>query len=98
MAEMVGGLFATLTANKNEVVALAVPSLTVRVTFADPNWLVAGNRGTVPLEPLPPKVMFPAGSRLGLEELPLTFKLAAVLSTSPTVNGIGPSIVFTVVT
>ena len=60
--------------------------------------MVAGRRFTVRLEPVPAMLMFPLGSNAGLDEDPVTSKLVAALSTSPTVKGIGPSCVFATVT
>ena len=53
---------------------------------AVPVWPAAGVRVTVRLEPLPPKPIFVFGTKIGLDELPLTFKLPAAVSTSPTVK------------
>src|ERR1051325_1171021 len=49
----------------------------------------------VRLEPLPPKVIFAFGTRAGLEELAVRIRLVAAVSTSPTVNGMGPIGAFT---
>ena len=44
--------------------------------------------------PLPPKTMFVFGARLGLDDLPVTTRLATGDSPSPIVNGIGGVVVF----
>ena len=67
--------------------ALRIPSLTMMVMVAVPVWLVAGVTRTVRLEALPPKEMFATGASVGLEELAVSARLAAGLSTSPTMNG-----------
>ena len=69
------------------MLALNAPSSTMRVMVAFPIWLAAGVTRTVRLEPLPPKVMFPTGASVGLEELAVSVRLAAGLSTSPIVKG-----------
>src|SRR5258708_35342185 len=98
MPEMVGGLFSAFTVKRNVSLAVAVPSLTVTVIIAAPNWLVTGRTLTVRLEPLPPKRILALGASAGLEELPLRIKELAALSTSPTRNGIGPVAAFWLVT
>src|SRR4051794_12756196 len=45
---------------------------------------------TVRLAPLPPKAILALGTSAGLEELPVTVKLAGAVSTSPIVNAIAP--------
>src|SRR5439155_14351045 len=79
-----------VTVNTNVSLLLRAPSLTVTVMVALPDWFVAGINVTVRLEPLPPKRILPFGTSPGLEEVPLTVRLEAGLSASPTVKLIGP--------
>jgi len=65
--------------------------LTVTVMVAVPVCPAAGVTVTVRLAPLPPNAMLAFGTRVGLEELPLTVKLAAAVSASPTVKASGPA-------
>src|SRR5436305_13193049 len=56
----VGGSFTGLTVNRKLLLAL-VPqtgSLTVRVTVAEPNWFVSGDKLTWRSDPLPVKMIF----------------------------------------
>src|SRR5260370_41751742 len=46
----------------------------------------------------PPKTIFAFEMRLGFEEVPLTTRLAAGVSGSPTVNAIGPAAAFSLIT
>src|ERR1051325_230158 len=59
---------------KTDVVAF-VPSLTLRVICAVPDWFAAGVTFTVRLAPLPPKIIFAFGTSVVAEELPETVKL-----------------------
>src|SRR5215470_6120016 len=97
MAVIVGGSFTELTVSTKLVLVLAWPSLTVIVTVLVPNWLAAGVSVTVRFAPLPPKTMFAFGSSVWLDELPLSVRLAAGVSASPTVKLIGPTVVPVVV-
>ena len=58
------------------------------MTLATPFWLAAGVTVTVRLAPLPPNAMFPFGTNVVFDELPLTVKLPAAVSASPTVKPI----------
>ena len=69
------------------------PSLTVTVMLAVPVWFAAGVTVTVRLALLPPNTMFPFGTNVVLFELPLTVRLLALVSMSPTVKLIGPTAV-----
>src|SRR6266516_4115978 len=80
-----------LTVNINVTLVLFTPSLTVTAMLAVPVSLGAGVTVTVRLLPLPPKTMFPSGTSVGLDEIPLNIKLPAAVSASPTVNPIGPT-------
>jgi hypothetical protein len=79
------------TINPKLIGVLAVPSLTVTVIVAVPVWFAAGVTVTVRFAPLPPKTMFAFGTKVGLFALPLTVRLAAAVSTSPTVKLSGPT-------
>ena len=54
----------------------------------------AGVTVTVRLAPLPPNAMLAAGTSAGLEELPVTVRLPAAVSASPTVKAKAPVDVF----
>jgi hypothetical protein len=56
--------------------------------------LVAGVTVTVRFAPLPPNTIFPFGTSVVLFELPLTVRLPAAVSTSPTVKLRGPVVPF----
>ena len=88
--EIAGASFTGVTVNTNVSLLLRAPSLTVTVMVALPDWFVAGINVTVRLEPLPPKRILAFGTSPGLEEVPLTIRLEAGLSASPTVKLIGP--------
>ena len=77
IVEIVGGSFTGLTVRRKVRVALSEPSLAVMLTVAVPNWSVAGERVMVRLEPLPPKEILLFGKRDGLEDEPVTIRLAA---------------------
>ena len=96
MLEMVGAVFTVaVTVSTKLVLVLSEPSLTVTVIVATPLWLAAGVTVTVRLAPLPPKTMFAFGTNVGLDELPLTVKLPAAVSTSLTAKPIASVAVFT---
>ena len=86
MLEIVGGVFTAVTVRRNESVALDVPSLTVTVIVAVPVWPLAGVIVTVRLLALPPKTIFAFGTSVVLEDPPVTTRLEAGVSASPTVN------------
>src|SRR5439155_1042042 len=65
-------------------------SVTVMVTSAVPVPPGAGVSVTVRFAPLPPKVMLPLGSSVGLEEVALSSSDAAAVSASLIVKLIGP--------
>ena len=91
MSLIVGRSFTDVTVSRN--VSLAVPlsaSVTVTVIVAVPNWLASGVTVTVRFAPLPPNTMFALGTRAGFDELPVTVRSAAAVSTSPTVNANAP--------
>src|SRR5439155_8054216 len=98
MSEITGGeLFMGLTVTWNAVLPVSEPSLTLTVTVAVPNWLVADVAVTVRLDPLPPKLRLLSGKRAGLDEEPETRRLSALVSASPIVKGIGPVDEFSVI-
>ena len=70
------------------------PSLTVTVMLAVPIWFVTGVIVTVRVAPLPPKMTFPTGTSVGLDDVALSTRLDRAVSTSPTVKLIGPVEVF----
>src|ERR1043166_2868701 len=90
MPVIVGGSLIGLTVRRKFVLLVAAPSLTVMVIRETPLWLVAGVMMRARLVPLPPKTMFAVGTRVRLEEVPLTVRLAAAVSTSPIMKGITP--------
>src|SRR4051812_33164838 len=73
------------------------PPLPVTVTVAVPVWPEVGLPVTVRLAPLPPNVIPEFGTSVALLELPLSVRLPAVVSASPTVKLIGPTVVPAVV-
>ncbi|MCY1226151.1 hypothetical protein D3C86_976750 [compost metagenome] len=82
--EITGNWF---TVRVKVVVAVAPNwSVTVSVIVAVPCWLAAGVTVTVLLAPVPPKTIFETGTRVVLEELLVTVRLAAAVSTSATVK------------
>jgi hypothetical protein len=94
---MLGAVFTAFTVSTNASLAVSTPSLTVAVIVAEPVWLAAGLTVTVRLLPLPPNTMFPLGTSVGFDELPLKVRFAATVSGSPTVKPIAAVGVFTVV-
>src|ERR1043165_275370 len=85
----VGGSFTGLTVTKKLVLAL-VPqtgSVTVSVMVAEPNWSASGDKLTWRSDPLPVKRMFSLEIKPGLEERPVTIRLAAAFSQLSTANG-----------
>src|SRR5213594_1906785 len=86
--EIVGASFTALTVSRKLVLVLSEPSLTSTVIVAVPFLFDAGVRVTVRLATLTPKAMFAFGTSVGLDELPLTVKLPAVVSASPIAKGI----------
>ena len=59
-----------------------LPSLTDTLIDAVPNWFAAGVTRTVRLAPLPPNTTLPFGTSVGLDDVPESVRLAAVVSTS----------------
>ncbi len=81
----------------NVVETVEVPSLTVIVTVALPLRLAPGLIVTVLLAPLPPNEMLAMGISDVLLEVAVSVRLPAAVSASPTVNGMAPVGVFSVV-
>src|SRR2546425_914054 len=95
MLEIVGAVFAVaLTVNTKLSLAVRLPSLTVTVIVAVPLWLRAGVTVTVLLAPEPPRTMFAVGTKVGLEDAPVTVRLPAAVWASPTVKAMGAVAVF----
>ena len=91
MSLIVGRSFWDVTVSRN--VSTADPlsaSVTVTVIVAVPNWFASGVTVTVRFAPLPPNTMFALGTNAVFDELPVTARAAAAVSTSPTVNANAP--------
>src|SRR5256885_12771741 len=86
---MAGRSLSGLTVSAKEVLLLVRPSLTETVMVLMPNWLVAGISTRARLVPLPPNKMFVSGRRVGLEEVAVTTRLLAGVSTSLTMKAMG---------
>src|SRR5436190_16884487 len=65
---MVGRSFTGLTVRRKVLLVLATPSLTEMEMTAEPDWLVAGERATVRLAPVPTMTMLALGTSVGLKE------------------------------
>ncbi len=87
MGSSVGGSFTEATVKRNELLALAVPSLTRRVIVVVPDPFAAGMMVAVRLVPAPPIKMFPLGTRFVFDELPVTVNRNGDVSASLTVKG-----------
>src|SRR5436853_4755479 len=98
MSDITGGELADdRTVRRNVVLVVSEPSLTPIVTLAVPNWSAAGVMVTVRLDPLPPKIKLLSGKSVGLDDEPVTTRLSALVSASPTVKEIGPVDEFSVI-
>ena len=73
------------------LLALNAPSLTVKVMAVVPLCPATGVTVTVRLLALPPKTIFPLGTKVVFDELPLNPRLPAAVSGSPTVKLSGPT-------
>ena len=92
MAEIVGRSFTGLTVSTKLSEAVPPqPSSTVTVIVVEPFWSPAGTRLSVRLAPDPPKTMFAAGTKAGLDELATILTAPGEVSRSSTVKPIGPS-------
>src|SRR5258708_6879214 len=87
----VGGSFTGVTVNRKDELAEANPSLTVRVSVADPKAFVLGMIVTVRLLLLPPKTMFVIATRVVSELAAERTNESAEVSRSPIVKAIGPT-------
>src|SRR5467141_842228 len=86
----VAALAVLVTVRTKFVLAVAPPpSVTVRVIVALPLCPPVGLIVNVRLDPLPPKTILALGTNAGLEDWPETIRLAAGVSASLTVNGMG---------
>ena len=87
---MVGRSLTAVTVSRKLDVAVAVPSLTVRVMVDVPFWFAAGVTVTVRVAPLPLKTRLALGTNVVFDELPVTVRLATAVSASPTVKASAP--------
>jgi len=87
---MVGAVFTATaeTVNKNPLLVVFVPSLTLNVMVAVPVRPAAGVTVTVRLAPEPPRTILAIGTSVVDEDVAETVRLAAAVSASPIVNGI----------
>src|ERR1043166_1164622 len=86
----VGAWLTRRTFRRKALLALeALPSCTVKVIVAAPDWLVAGRMVTVRLLPVPPNVMLVSGTKVRSEETADRVRLAGGVSKSFTTKGIG---------
>ena len=95
--ERTGASLTAATVRRKLLEVVAVPSLTLRVMTAVPFCWAAGVTVTVRLAPLPPNAILAAGTSAGLEELPVTVRLPAAVSASPTVKAKVPVDVFSLI-
>jgi hypothetical protein len=91
MAEITGGVLVAVTVTRKLVLVVCPPSLTEIVMIEKAFWFTPELTVTVRLEPEPPNEIAESGMRPLLDELPLTDKLAAAVSTSPIVKASGPT-------
>jgi hypothetical protein len=87
-----------VTVKGNVMEVLSCPSLTTTVICATPVWFAAGVSVTVRVAPLPPNTRLAGGTRVGFDDVPLTVKLPAAVSASPTVKASAPVAVSSAVT
>src|SRR2546428_12016908 len=83
-----GGLFRTTSRRKVEL-AVALPSLTVIVISEEPIAPGTGVTVTNRFAPLPPNAIPEFATTAVFDEMPVTVRLAAAVSKSPMVNGMG---------
>ena len=91
---MVGASLTAVTNRLNDAEVLELPSLTVMITVALPNWLAPGVMVTVRLAPLPPKEILATGINAVLLDEAESVRLATGVSVSPTVKGMAAVGVF----
>lgn len=87
---MVGGVLAAVTVTTKLSEEVRLPSLTVTVIVAEPDWPAAGVTVTVRLEPLPPNTTPDVGIKVVFEDERVRVKLFAAVSASLTVNASAP--------
>src|SRR5437016_444010 len=85
-AEIVGGSLTMLTVKRKSRLALNWPSLTVKVTVALPLRFAPGVTLIVRFPPLPPRIIFWAGTKVGFEQLLVILRLSAETSASAMVK------------
>src|ERR1041384_4671695 len=85
-----GGAEVASTLTWKVVLAVALPSLTVIVIFALPDWLSKGVSVTVRLLSLPPNKILLVGISAGAEQVAHTVRLDAGVSRSLMLKGIAP--------
>jgi hypothetical protein len=90
IAVIVGASLTAVTVSRNVVGVVVVPSPTVTVIVDEPAWFAAGVTVTVRLAPLPPNTTFAFGTTVVSDEVADTVRLAAAVSTSPTVTASAP--------
>ena len=78
------------TVSTNVSLVLTVPSLTVTVMVAVPDWPAAGVTVTVRLAPFPPNTMLFVGTKVRFEDALLRLRLFDDVSKSPIVKLIAP--------
>ena len=71
--------------------AVKVPSETVSVIVACPDWPATGVTVTVRLAPEPPNVTFAFGTSAWFDEEPVRVRLPAAVCASPIVTASGPT-------
>ena len=87
---IIGASFSAVTINTNVSLAVAVPSFTVTVMVVVPFWFAAGVITSVRFVPLPPRMIFAFGTRVVFDDVAVTVRDAAGVSTSPTAKAILP--------
>jgi hypothetical protein len=86
IAAMVGTSFTAVTVRTKVSLVVVVPSFTVTVIVAVPNSFSAGVAVSVREAPVPPKTRFALGMSVVFEEVAVTVRAAAAVSTSPIVK------------
>src|SRR2546423_8343946 len=94
MVILTTGGVAVPTVAAKVIEAVALPSLTVIVMFAEPVWPAAGVIVTVRLLPPPPNTIPATGITEGLEDVAASASEETGSSGSSIVNAIGPVAVF----
>src|SRR5688572_22583089 len=81
-----GGLFDPSTVRRKLVVPDKIPSLTVRTIVAVPSWLDRATRVSKRSAPVPLRVRFDGGTRLGFDDTAARVRSWTGFSASPIVN------------